>query len=327
MPLTLIVEFKYWRMYEPFVVSRGAQTEAACLIVILIDELGNRGRGEGCGVTYAGETLETMSAQIEAVRSVIEAGVTRENLLAVLPSGGARCAIDSALWDLEAKRSGQSAFELAGVPEPTSVTTAFTIGIRSLGDYHVAAEAHSKYEILKIKVDDVDPLGAVMHAHRGAPNAKLIVDPNQSWSVTALKRLAPELSSLGVVLLEQPIKIGDEDDLDGYRCPIPLCADELVEDISDLVKAKGRFDVVNIKLDKTGGLTEALRVASSARAAGFGLMVGCMAGSSLSMAPAMVLAQQCDFVDLDGPLLNEDWPDGIEYCDGMMQLPARKFWG
>jgi len=326
--LGLTIETRFWPLREPFSISRGTNTETPCVIVTLIDHAGRRGRGEGCGVPYAGETPKTMSIEIEQVRSAIEAGATREALLDLLPAGGARCAVDAALWDLSAKRAGQSVFALAGIAAPMAVNTAYTIGIRSIEAYEAAAAARSGHALLKIKVDAGDPIAAIAAARHGAPNSAFIVDPNQAWTVQTLKRLAPQLSALGVVLLEQPIKVGDEAALDGYRCPVPLCADELINHTGDLDKAKGRFDVINIKLDKTGGLTEALDLAKAAKAAGFQLMVGCMAGSSLSMAPAMVLAQQCAFVDLDGPLLqSEDWPDGLSYRDGVVQPPDPAFWG
>ena len=324
----LSVEIRRYPLREPFVIARGAQTETQTLLVTLVDQAGRRGRGEGCGVEYAGETLETMSAQIEAAREVIEAGVSRQALLELLPAGGARCAIDAALWDLQAKQSGRSAFELAGATPVRPVTTAYTIGIRHAADYEIAARLRANYKLLKIKVDAREPLAAVESARRGAPDARFIVDPNQAWSVDMLKALASPMADLGVVLIEQPIRVGDEPGLDGYRCPIQLCADELVNDSRDLEKAKGRFDVINIKLDKSGGLTSALALAGEARAEGFDLMVGCMVGSSLGMAPAMVLAQQCAFADLDGPLLQAtDWPDGLSYREGVIDPPSRAFWG
>jgi L-alanine-DL-glutamate epimerase-like enolase superfamily enzyme len=324
----LSIEARCWPLREPFAISRGVQTGIDCIIVTLIDQSGRRGRGEGCGVPYVGETPNTMIAQIEAVRPAIEATACRAALLKVLPAGGARCAVDAALWDLEAKATGQSAFSRAGVMAPQPLKTAYTIGIRPTAAYEAAAETRSAHEVLKIKVDANDPVGAVAAARRGARHAAFIVDPNQSWSVEALKAFAPKMAELGVVLLEQPIKVGDEKGLDGYRCPVRLCADELINDASDLGKASGRFDVVNIKLDKAGGLTAALRLADAARQRGFELMVGCMAGSSLSMAPAFVLGQQCRFVDLDGPLLqSEDWPNGMIYRDGVVAPPSPDFWG
>jgi L-alanine-DL-glutamate epimerase-like enolase superfamily enzyme len=328
MRLDLAVETRVWPLNEPFTISRGTTTQFDGVIVTLKDDAGRRGRGEGCGVPYAGETPRTMTSQIEAVRVGIEGGLTRDGLLDLLPAGGARCAIDAALWDLEAKQLGRSAFDLAGIAGPGAVNTAFTIGIRPIPDYEAAAAARSAHALLKIKVDEQDPLAAVAAARRGAPNSAFIVDPNQAWSIETLKHMAPRMAELGVVLLEQPIRVGDEAGLDGYRCPARLCADELIHQTSDLEKAKGRFDVINIKLDKTGGLTAALVLAKAAKAAGFDLMVGCMGGSSLSMAPAMVLAQQCAFVDLDGPLLqSEDCPGGLSYRNGVVQPPSPAFWG
>jgi L-alanine-DL-glutamate epimerase-like enolase superfamily enzyme len=326
MTLKLIIETRTWRLHEPFAISRGSKDETETLIATLIDSNGRRGRGDAVGVPYEGETTDTMAAQIEAVREAIEAGPTREGLLSLLPPGGARFAIDSALWDLVAKQQGRSVFDMAGVTAGP-VNTAYTIGIRSEAAYQAAAEKRAGYAVLKIKVAADDPLPLIAAARRGAPDPAFIVDPNQAWSVETVKALAPRLADLGVVLLEQPIPVGAEAGLDGYRCPIRLCADELIHDIGDLEKARGRFDVINIKLDKTGGLTEGLRLAQAARAAGFGLMIGCMGGSSLSMAPGMVLAQQCEFVDLDGPLLGEDWPDGLVYRDGVIQPPEPAFWG
>ena len=326
--LSLTVETRIWPMHEPFGISRGVQTDQPTIVVTLTDADGRIGRGEGCGVPYAGETPQTMTAQIEAARAAVEAGPSRRTLLDVLPAGGARCTIDAALWDLEAWREGRSAFEAAGVAAPGAVNTAYTIGIRDLEGYEAAAAARAEHALLKVKVGAGDPVAAISAVRRGAPGSALIVDPNQAWSPDDLKAYAPALAELGVVLLEQPIKVGAEAGLDGYRCPVKLCADELINGADDLDKARGRFDVINIKLDKAGGLTSGLDLAAAARAMGFELMVGCMAGSSLSMAPAMVLAQQCAFVDLDGPLLQSvDWPDGLDYVGGMAQPPRPSFWG
>jgi len=315
-------------MREPFAIARGVQSTQPAVIVTLIDPEDRQGRGEGCGVPYAGETPATMMAQLEAIRSRIVEGVDRQDLLQLLPPGGARCALDAALWDLEARQTGRTVAELAGLPPLHAVTTAFTIGIRSLDGYEQAARRCAAYPLLKIKMDAADPLAVMAAVRRGAPGARFIVDANQSWSVEQLRSVAPALADLGAVLLEQPIPVGAEAGLDGWRCPVPIAADELVNGVDDLAKARGRFDVINIKLDKTGGLTAALLLAAEARAQGFDLMVGCMAGSSLSMAPAMVLAQQCRFVDLDGPLLqSEDWPDGMVYADGVVSPPDPGFWG
>jgi L-alanine-DL-glutamate epimerase-like enolase superfamily enzyme len=317
-----------WPLREPFAISRGTKTAFESLLVTLTDAEGHRGRGEGCAVGYLGETTTGMAAQLEAARGRIEEGVTREGLLDLLPAGGARAALDAALWDLEAKQTGQSAFARAGVPAPRAMDTAYTIGIRATGDYEAAARVKADFKVLKLKVDAGDPLAAIAAARRGAPNAGFIVDPNQSWTIDQLRAFAPALVDLGVVLLEQPIPAGAEQGLDGYRCPVRLCADELVHVTADLGKAHGRFDVINIKLDKTGGLTAALRLAEAARALGFDLMVGCMGGSSLAMAPATVLAQQCAFIDLDAPLLlAEDLPEGLTHAGGAFEPPRRELWG
>ena len=280
MKITVNVETKMWPTREPFVISRGVMSQTESVVVTLTDKAGNRGRGKGCAVDYAGETARTMLAQVEQIRSRLEAGPSRQELSPLLPPGGARCALDGALWDLEAKRADKSAFAMAGIASPARVNTAYTIGIRSRDAYRDAAEAHSNYAVLKIKVNDKDPLTAITAAHKGAPKPAFIVDPNQAWSVSMLKTVAPQLADLGVVLLEQPIRVGDESGLDGYRCPVPIAADELINDAFDLEKAKGRFDVINIKLDKAGGLTESLRMAKIARSIGFELMVGSMLGSS-----------------------------------------------
>ncbi len=326
--IRLIVESRRWRLLEPFVTSRGLEDDFYTVQVTLEDELGHCGRGEACPVYYAGETVSSIAAAIEQVRNAVEVGPTRTQLLELLPAGGARCALDAALWDLEAKRSSRSAFSHAGIEHPKSVLTAYTIGIRPIADYEQAARDKSAYQLLKVKVNASNPIAAVEAVHRGAPHSALIVDPNQAWDLATLQALAPALVRLGVVLLEQPVAVGCEAALDTYRCPIRLCADELINSAADLEKAKNRFHVINIKLEKTGGLTAALDLADSAQRAGFGLMVGTMGGSSLGMAPAMILAQHCEFVDLDGPLLQAtDWPDGLVYKNGVIEIPKRSFWG
>ena len=319
---------KTWPMREPFAIARGVQTTQPTLQVRLTDDAGCVGRGEACGVNYAGETVASMTRQIEGVVETINGGIDRDGLLSLLPAGGARLALDAALWDLEAKRSGIDPFAVAGWPA-APVLSAYTIGIRDIDGYRAAARSFRSFPLLKVKVDGSDPLAALAAVHEGAPNARIIVDPNQSWNVNALKAIAPHLRSLNVIMIEQPVKVGDEVDLDDHDWPVPLCADELINDIDDLVKAKGRFQYINIKLDKAGGLTASLALAAAARAQGFSLMVGCMAGSSLSMAPAMVLAQQCEIADLDGPLLqSEDWPDGFSYVDGTVHHPLKpSLWG
>lgn len=321
------IEKRRWPLHEPFEISRGVQRDTPSILVEIRGPRA-RGRGEGIGVNYAGETLDSMIAQIETIVPALRAGITRIELAALLPAGGARCAVDSALWDLEAKTTGVPAWQRAGLNGLAPVDTVYSIGIRSLAEYETTAARYAAFAMLKVKVADTDPVAAVRAVRAGAPDSGLIIDPNQAWSIDRLKALAPAMADLGVVLLEQPIPVGAEEGLVGYRCPVPLCADELIQDRRDLVRAAGRFDVVNIKLDKTGGLTEGLALADEAEALGLKLMVGCMAGSSLAMAPAHLLAQRCAYVDIDGPLLqSEDWPDGLVYRDGVVQPPTAAFWG
>lgn len=326
--LKLETETRRWRMREPFGLSRGVQTEAPTLLVSLTDRDGHRGRGEGCGVPYKGDTPQSMADELETVRHAIEAGVDRAALPNLLPPGGARCALDAALWDLQAKRGGPSPF--APLKQaPTPIDVAITIGIRSLAEYEASARALSAYRHLKVKVDAIDPLAQVQAVRRGAPHPALIVDPNQAWSVEQLKALAPAMKQLGVTLLEQPIAVGAETDLDGYESPVPLCADELVSTQADLGAALGRFQYINIKLDKCGGLSAGLDLAHAVEARGMGLMVGCMYGSSLAMAPAMVLAQRAEYCDLDGPLLqSEDVEHGFDYDNGrVVEVHKPALWG
>ena len=317
-----------WRYAEPFVLSRGAITECDALEVRLVDALGREGRSETCGVTYDGETPESMRAQIESVVNDLRAGATRRELVGLLPPGGARCALDTALWDLESKQGLGDPFSRLGL-RSDPVVTAYTIGLGSLERFEHKAAALAGSPWIKVKVDAEQPLAQLEAVHRGAPDAAFIVDPNQAWSVAQLRELAPRLAALGVALLEQPTPRGTEAELDGYRCPIALCADESVDDVDDLPSVTGRFQAINIKLDKVGGLTAALDLADAAQAAGLALMVGCMGGTSLAMAPGMVLAQRCRWVDLDGPcLLSDDRRTAFTYERGVVDpclIPA--LWG
>jgi L-alanine-DL-glutamate epimerase-like enolase superfamily enzyme len=316
-----------WKLKEPFAIARGVRSEAR-VIMVELQENGWTGRGEACGVPYHGETPETMAAQIEQVRAAIEAGCDRQQLLHLLPAGGARHAVDAALWDLEAKRTGVPVWQRAGAPGWQPVDSAVTIGIRGIADYEAAARERAGFSWIKVKVGPGSPREAVAAVRRGAPDAHLIVDANQSWTLDELRDYALQLRPFAVDLLEQPLAAGSDAGLCDYTCPIPLCADESLSTADDLPRLVGRYQFVNIKLDKVGGLTAALQLASAARASGFRLMVGCMLGGSISVAPGMVLAQQCEVCDLDGPWLQaEDWPGGIVYRQGRMSLPAPALWG
>jgi L-alanine-DL-glutamate epimerase-like enolase superfamily enzyme len=323
----LSIHTRVWPLREPFVIARGSQTTCEVIVVHLATG-GHVGRGEAVGVDYHGETIDSMRAQIESVRGAIERGVDRGQLLDILPPGGARNALDAALWDLEAKRTGTTVWELAGIAKPRSIETCLTIGIRPIPEYEAKARALARYAWIKVKVSEDRPLEAVAAVRRGAPQSRLVVDANQAWSVDQLQQLAPALAALRVDLLEQPVRESDGDRLANLELPVPVCADEPANTLDDLPRLIDRYDFVNIKLDKSGGLTAALDFAHAARAAGLRLMVGCMVGGSLAMAPAMVLAQLCEIADLDGPLLQaEDWPDAIDYRDGLMSLPSRQLWG
>lgn len=323
----LHIEKKSWPLKEPFTISRGTETSSDVIIVRLESD-GVVAHGEAVGVDYHGETLDGMIAQLESIRGQIESGIDRDTLQPLLPAGGARNAIDAALWDLEAKRTGVRAWQRAGVPSGGPITTAITIGIRDLDGYARSARALADHPWIKIKVAQNAPLDAIATVHREAPNAKLVVDPNQAWSVAELRELAPRLVELGVSLLEQPVPIDGDDDLISYTSPIPICADEAANTVADLPHLVGRYQFVNIKLDKTGGLTEALKFARASQDAGLRLMVGCMVGGSVAMAPSMILGQLCDVCDLDGPVLQaEDWPGGIVYDKGVMTPPWPHFWG
>ncbi|AXQ31468.1 dipeptide epimerase [Solimonas sp. K1W22B-7] len=316
-----------WRLKEPFVIARGTRTVASSIVVEL-QAGGHVGRGEGAGVAYRGETPESMTVQIERVRQAVESGATRRELLELLPPGGARNAVDAALWDLQAKQTGVRAWTRAGVPGGGPVQSVVTLGIRMPEAFEAAARRLADHPWLKVKVDRRDPVAAVAAVRRGAPRARLIVDANQSWDAEDLARFAPALLEYGVALLEQPLAAGHDEGLSKDRRPIPLCADESVNTIEDLPRLAGRYDFINIKLDKAGGLTAALELAAAAQRSGLRLMSGCMVGASLAMAPAMVLGQLCEINDLDGAfLLAEDWPDGIVYERGSMRPPWPAFWG
>jgi L-Ala-D/L-Glu epimerase / N-acetyl-D-glutamate racemase len=326
--MKLQIEAESWPYRTPFRIARGEEAALAVLVVTLRDAHGHRGRGEAAGVDYAGETIATMKAQLEGLAPALLEGLSRAQLQALLPAGGARNALDCALWDLEAKCSGVSVWARAGSPDPHPVTTCLTLGIDTVEGMARAAQAARGMPILKIKVNAAQHIEALRAIHAACPAAALLVDANQSWTLGLLNELAPELESLGVVLIEQPLAHAEDAALAGYRGGIPLAADESCADRESLHSLARGYRYVNIKLDKSGGLTEALALAQAARAAGYGIMVGCMAGTSLAMAPGMVLAQRAQFVDLDGPLLHSrDRVPGIEYRMGVMPVPPAELWG
>jgi L-alanine-DL-glutamate epimerase-like enolase superfamily enzyme len=286
------------------------------------------GRGEAVPYGRYGETIEGTLAAIRAIGSHIAAGASRADLASLLPAGAARNAVDCALWDLEARLAGTSVAALAGLPEPVALPSAITIGLDTPDAMARAAARHAQVPLLKIKVDRSDPAAQIAAVRAAAPDPRLIVDPNESWTIDTLRALKPRLTEWRVDLLEQPLPAGEDAALADFDSPVPVCADEALHTAADLDALNGRYAVVNIKLDKTGGLTEALTLANTARAKGFGVMVGCMVCSSLGIAPAMLLGGQAMFVDLDGPLwLSDDRPGGVTDRNGMLSPPAPGFWG
>ena len=321
------IRIESWPAIIPFRISNHVWDDFPC-VVCEIEEDGRVGRGEGLGVYYLDETVESMSAQLEAIRRPLENGVDRVQLQSLLPAGGARFAADSALWDLEAQRSGRSAWDIAGV-SANPVETVFTIGLEATPEAMAKkAAAASHLSLFKVKLSNDRPVERIAAIRAARDDARLIVDVNQGWTLDELQRHAPELQALGVKMIEQPLPRGADDALAGYTPPLPLCADESCLHLGELEQVVGKYQMINIKLDKTGGLTHGLELAQAARARGMGLMVGCMGGTSLSMAPSHVLAQYCDFVDIDGPLLiTEDRAGGLVYADGFVSLPDAPFWG
>jgi L-alanine-DL-glutamate epimerase-like enolase superfamily enzyme len=273
-----------------------------------------------------GETGKTMLAQAQSVKAALERGAGREELRRLLPAGGARNAIDCALWDLEAKTTGKSIWQLTGI-KPGSTTSVNTIGIGTPEEMAKAARSLDTAKI-KVKLDGESPLERISAVRAARPDAEIVVDVNQGWTFEQLVELAPKFKELGVAMIEQPLPRGADEALEGYDPPLPLCADESCLNISEFEQAARRYQMINIKLDKTGGLTEALDLAHMAQARGIGLMVGNMLGTSLAMAPGFVIAQLCRFVDLDGALfLKKDRQHPMSYAGGVVSPPSSELWG
>jgi len=316
-----------WPLAHAFVISRGAKTEAHVLVAE-VEEDGVRGRGEAVPYGHYGETIDSVRAQIEDARPGLEQGGGRMGLQALLPPGAARNALDCALWDLEAKRLGVRAWTLAGRSRLDPVKTAYTLSLGPPEAMAQAARTHARRPMLKLKIGGPDDLDAVAAVRAAAPRSRLIVDANEALSFDDLRRLAGEFARLDVQLVEQPLAAGADADLEGFDSPVPLCADESLHTRAELAQCARRYAVANVKLDKTGGLTEALALAGEARALGMGVMVGCMVATSLAMAPAMIVAQGADFVDLDGPLLlARDREPGLSVTGSMLAPPPAELWG
>ena len=312
-----------FQLAQVFTISRGSRTEAAVLTATLSD--GDYvGRGECVPYARYGETLETVSREILCLPSVFD----RAKLYDLLPAGAARNAVDCALWDMEAKRSGRRVWDLAGLAVPKPEITAYTLSLDTPAEMQTQAARHAFRPLLKIKLGTPDDMPRLEAVRAGAPDARIIVDANEGWSAEVYVDLAPHLVRLGVLLVEQPLPAGEDDALIGMDRPVPVCADESCHDRASLAGLKGKYDVVNIKLDKTGGLTEALALRQAALADGYGIMVGCMVGSSLAMAPAVLVAQGAAIVDLDGPLLlAEDRDNALIFDENGVHPPDATLWG
>jgi len=311
-----------FRLAQVFTISRGSRTEAKVLTARVTHD-GVAGWGECVPYSRYDETLESVAAQINGLGQV-----TRDTLQDALPAGAARNAVDCALWDLEAKTTGRRVWDIAGIDAPTAVTTAYTISLGEPDAMETEARKNAFRPLLKIKLGTPDDMNRLEAVVSGAPKARIIVDANEGWDADVYTELAPHLIRLGVELVEQPLPAGADDMLAEIERPLPVCADESAHDCSSLPSLKGKYDVVNIKLDKTGGLTEALKLRTAAIDAGYGVMVGCMVGSSLAMAPATLLAQNVAFTDLDGPLLlAEDRDHALKFDDDGVHPPVRALWG
>lgn len=323
----LFVESESFPLASAFVISRGAKTSAEVITCVLTQD-GSSGRGECVPYARYGETMAKVRDQIESVRAKLETGAGREELLDLLPPGAARNAVDCALWDLESKLTGRPVhLDICRMP-PRPVTTAMTITLGTPEEMAAQARTHSARPLLKVKVGTNDDAGRIHAVASTAPNSRIILDANEGWSEDTIRYHLLAAAESRVALIEQPLPQGQDDILREIPHPVPICADESVHSAEDLDRLVGLYDAVNIKLDKSGGLTAALALSNRARELGFGIMVGCMVGTSLAMAPAVLLAQTADFVDLDGPLLlARDRQPALTYAGSVVSPPEPALWG
>jgi L-alanine-DL-glutamate epimerase-like enolase superfamily enzyme len=327
MTLALTVQAERWPIAGAFTIARGAKTEAL-VVVAEINDGAVTGRGECVPYARYGETVEGVAAAIEAMRGALADGLDRNALQSAMPAGAARNALDCAFWDFDSKAAGRSVHAFAGLPQPHALVTAYTISLGTPEAMAAATALAATRKLLKIKLGGEGDRARIRAVRAAAPNAELIVDANEAWRPESLAENLAACAAAGVTLVEQPLPAGDDAALVGIARPIPVCADESVHDRASLSGLVGRYDAVNIKLDKTGGLTEALGMAREAERLGFHLMVGCMVATSLSMAPAMLVAQRARVVDLDGPLLlARDRENGLRYQDSLVYPADAALWG
>ncbi len=323
----LTVQSRSFPLRAPFRIARGVK-EAAEVVTVELRQDGTTGRGECVPYARYRESVASVMETIERARGELSAGMGRDELQMRLPAGAARNALDAALWDLESRLCGVPVRRQLAHPAPAPLVTAITVSIDTPERMERAASAIADAPLIKIKVDGNGPAARIEAVRSAAPHARLIVDPNESWDIEILRALQPALERARVDLLEQPLPAAADDALLGFPSRIPICADEACHTTADLPRLRGRYQAINIKLDKTGGLTEAWRLLHAARTEGFRIMVGCMICSSLGIAPALEVAREAEFVDLDPPFwLREDYPDGVTLQGGWLQPPAPGFWG
>lgn len=326
--MQLFVQEEVWPLKGVFRIAHGARTHAHTVTVTIKDDYGNCGRGECVPYPRYGESPLSVVAQIEAIRPAIENGIDRHKLLEIMPACAARNAIDCALWDFEAKKTGKAVWELAGLSKPEPVLSAFTIIIDEKEKMIAAAIEASKFPLLKIKIGGAQDLESVYAIHEARRDARFIIDANESLDEVAFNALCKRARDLGIELIEQPFKVNNDQSLKKSAAPVAICADESFHTGADIEKTVQAYDALNVKLDKTGGFTEALRAINSARAAGQKVMMGCMVGTSLVTAPAVILGGLVDWVDLDGPLfLANDRQFGLEYNGALISPPSPELWG
>lgn len=321
--LKIGIKIESYPLAELFTIARGSKTHAE-VVTVYLTKNGETGRGECVPYARYEESTETVIHQIESLPEDID----RKKLQEMLPPGAARNAVDCALWDLEAKLTGKRVWEIAGLPKPEPEITAFTLSLAAPGKMKAAARKHAYRPLLKIKLGTPDDMPRLEAVRAGAPNSRIIIDANEGWSAAVYQELAPHLIKLGVAMVEQPLPAANDHMLEEIERIVPVCADESCHDRKSLPMLKGKYDMVNIKLDKTGGLTEALALREEAVNQRFEIMTGCMVGTSLAMAPAVLVAQGSSFTDLDGPLLlAKDRQNPLRFDEAGVHAPERELWG
>jgi len=326
-PRSLRAHAAAWPLAQTFTISRGSKSQSD-VVIAEVEANGIVGRGECVPYPRYGETIASVLETLRGAERFVADGGTRETLLATLPPGAARNALDCALWDLEANMAGKRVWDLAHLPTPTPVVTAYTLSLDTPEAMGANAQSQATRPLLKLKLDRTDTLSRVESVREHAPNARLIVDANEAWQPEDLEAWLPRLAELGIELVEQPLPAGSDEALRALNSPVPIGADESCHICDDLEQLADRYQTVNIKLDKTGGLTEAMRLRAAAIESGMSFMIGCMIGTSLSMAPAMLLTPGASFVDLDGPLLlARDRTPGLHYDGALVSPPTPGLWG